>query len=61
MQEPFPKRSFGNGLFKIYLQSLRIINVKDGLLTDQGCSSGEEVAHEDVVNYLECATTKPML
>ena len=35
--------------------------MEEGLLTDQGRSSGEEVAHEDVVNYLEWATTKPML
>jgi hypothetical protein len=26
---------------------------KIGLFTDQGHSSGKEVAHEDVVNYLE--------
>jgi hypothetical protein len=34
---------------------------KNGLFTDQGCSSGKEVAPEDVVNSLEGATTKPML
>jgi len=32
-----------------------------GLFTDRGCSSGEEVAHEVVVNYHEWAATKPML
>ncbi len=32
-----------------------------GLFTDQGCSNGEAVAHEVVVNYYEWATTKPML
>jgi hypothetical protein len=35
--------------------------MKDGLFADRGYSSGEEVAHEDVVDYLEWATTKPML
>ncbi len=26
---------------------------ENGLFTDQGCSNGEEAAHEDVVNYFE--------
>jgi hypothetical protein len=35
--------------------------MEDELFTDRGYSSGEEVAHEAVVNYREWATTKPML
>jgi hypothetical protein len=38
-----------------------MIQEKDGLFTDQACSNGEAVAPEDVVSYLEGATTKPML
>jgi hypothetical protein len=37
----------------VWQQILSIIQVKDGLFTDQGRRSGKEVAHEDVVNYFE--------
>jgi len=33
---------------------------KPGLFTSQDCYSGEEVAHEAVVNYREWATMKLM-
>ena len=44
------------------LKSIRISQQlsKSGLFTGQDCCSGEEVAHEAVVNYRKGATTKPM-
>ncbi len=40
-------------LRSLHRQFLRIIQIQDRLFADQGCSSGEEVAHEVVVNYHE--------
>jgi hypothetical protein len=34
--------------------------VENGLFTSRGRCKGEAVAHEDVVNYFEWATTKAL-
>ena len=41
--------------FIIILSAVFMINPEmyDGLFTGRGCSSGEEVAHEVVVNYYD--------
>jgi hypothetical protein len=43
-----------------YPVNLSIINPLSELLTSRGRSKGEVVAPEDVVNYLEGATTKAL-
>ncbi len=35
------------------------MSINNGLFTDRGCSSGEEVAHEAVVNYREPTQPNP--